>query len=287
MTDANRTPVTVLGLGLMGRALAEALLRAGHPTTVWNRTAGKAEGLTGARVAATAEEAAAASPLVLVCVSDHDAVQSLLGSLAGRDLVNFTSSTSAQARETAARHGGRYLDGAIMAVPPAIGTAGAILVYSGPRDVFDRYEPALRSLGDTVYLGADHGLSGLNEVAVSGLMWSMLDGFLHGAALLGTAGLPATAFAPLAGTAVAMVAGWFDGYARQVDEGAYPALDATIDTHRAAMANLVSESQAHGVDASLPRLVQALAERAAADGHGGDSYAAMIETFRQPSGATA
>ncbi|MER5356332.1 NAD(P)-binding domain-containing protein [Kitasatospora sp. NPDC002551] len=34
--------MAVLGLGLMGRALAGAFLHAGHPTTVWNRTPGKA-----------------------------------------------------------------------------------------------------------------------------------------------------------------------------------------------------------------------------------------------------
>jgi 3-hydroxyisobutyrate dehydrogenase-like beta-hydroxyacid dehydrogenase len=51
--DAGHTPVTVIGLGLMGRALATAFLRAGHPTTVWNRTPAKAEQLVaqGAKLA--------------------------------------------------------------------------------------------------------------------------------------------------------------------------------------------------------------------------------------------
>lgn len=43
-SDSTRpTPVSVLGLGLMGQALARAFPRAGHPTTVWNRTPAKAE----------------------------------------------------------------------------------------------------------------------------------------------------------------------------------------------------------------------------------------------------
>ncbi|MER6901101.1 NAD(P)-binding domain-containing protein, partial [Amycolatopsis sp. NPDC000740] len=42
MTGDIRTPVTVVGLGSMGRALAGAFLAAGHPTTVWNRTPDKA-----------------------------------------------------------------------------------------------------------------------------------------------------------------------------------------------------------------------------------------------------
>ncbi|WP_425301391.1 NAD(P)-binding domain-containing protein, partial [Nocardia cyriacigeorgica] len=34
----NETPVSILGIGLMGQALARAFLKAGHPTTVWNRS---------------------------------------------------------------------------------------------------------------------------------------------------------------------------------------------------------------------------------------------------------
>ncbi|WP_262986041.1 NAD(P)-binding domain-containing protein, partial [Streptomyces sp. CBMA123] len=53
-----RTPVAVLGLGLMGTALADAFLSAGHPTTVWNRTAARADGpaARGAHRAATPAE---------------------------------------------------------------------------------------------------------------------------------------------------------------------------------------------------------------------------------------
>ncbi len=45
VTGEKRSPVTVIGLGPMGQALAGAFLKNGHPTTVWNRSAGKAEAL--------------------------------------------------------------------------------------------------------------------------------------------------------------------------------------------------------------------------------------------------
>lgn len=40
--NAVEADVAILGLGLMGQAIAAAFLRAGRPTTVWNRTPGKA-----------------------------------------------------------------------------------------------------------------------------------------------------------------------------------------------------------------------------------------------------
>lgn len=292
--EASHTPVTVIGLGLMGQALAGAFLRNGHPTTVWNRTATKAEQLVaqGAKLADSADDAVSASPLVVVCVSDYDAVHELLDpldeELDGRVLVNLTSGTSAQARETAewaARRDGTYLDGAIMAAPPAMGTADAVILYSGPRPVFDLHESALRSLGaGTTYLGDDHGLSSLYDVALLGLMWSILNGFLQGAALLGTAGVDATTFTPVASNVIGTVTDWLSGYAQQIDDGIYPALDSTIDTHLAAMKHLIDESQLLGVNAELPRFVKALTDQAVAEGYGANSYAAMIEQFRKPSG---
>jgi 3-hydroxyisobutyrate dehydrogenase-like beta-hydroxyacid dehydrogenase len=287
--DARHTPVTVIGLGLMGRALATAFLRDGYPTTVWNRTAAKAEELVaqGATLAESVGAAVAISQLVVVCVSDYDAVRELLDqeALDDRVLVNLTSGTSAQAREMAAQQGATYLDGAIMAVPSAIGTADAVILHSGSRSAFDQHEQTLRTLGaGTTYLGEDAGLSSLHDVAVLGLMWSILNGFLQGAALLGAAGVDATAFAPLAIRSTATVADWLSGYAQQIDDGTYPPDDATIDTHLAAMTHLVHESESVGVNADLPRLIKALTDRALADGHGAHSYAAMIEQFRKPAG---
>jgi 3-hydroxyisobutyrate dehydrogenase-like beta-hydroxyacid dehydrogenase len=282
------TPVTVLGLGLMGSALAGAFLRAGHPTTVWNRTAAKADDLVarGAELAESPAAAIASAPLVVVCVSDYDAVADVLvGPLDGRVVVNLTSGTPSRARALAqevARRGGGYLDGGIMAVPEAVGTADAVLVHSGPRPLYDAHESTLGSLGTGLHLGDDPGLSATYEMATLVLMWGILDGFLNGVAILGTTGVSATAYLPLAQTAIDTVAGWLPGYARQADKGVYPADDGTIDTHLTAMAHVVRESESLGVNAELPRLVKALAERAAAAGHGADGYVTLVEQFRKP-----
>ncbi|WP_211302810.1 NAD(P)-dependent oxidoreductase [Allonocardiopsis opalescens] len=282
------TPVTVLGLGLMGGALAGAFLRAGHPTTVWNRTTAKADDLVarGAALAGSPAAAIAAAPLVVVCVSDYDAVADVLdGPLDGRVVVNLTSGTPSRARalaEVVARRGGGYLDGGIMAVPEAVGTAEAVLAYSGPRALYDAHASALGSLGTGRHLGDDPGLAATHEMATVVLMWGMLNGFLNGAAILGTAGVSASAYLPIAQTAIGTVAGWLPGYARQADDGVYPAHDGTIDTHLAAMTHVVEESGSLGVNAELPRLARALAERAAAAGHGASGYAALVEQFRRP-----
>ena len=64
--------VGLIGLGLMGHPIAVNVLNKGFSLTVWNRTASRAQDLVsqGARLAATPHEAAAASDVLLMIVSD-------------------------------------------------------------------------------------------------------------------------------------------------------------------------------------------------------------------------
>ncbi|MET9374486.1 NAD(P)-dependent oxidoreductase [Streptomyces sp. NPDC003035] len=293
MNSETDTPVTVIGLGLMGQALAGAFLKAGHPTTVWNRTSSKADQLVaqGARRAPTVGEALRASSLTIVCLTDYQAVHELLGAsdveLDGTLVINLTSGDSAQARETARwaeRRGARYLDGAIMAVPPVIGTADAVILHSGPQQDFDAHKPVLDALGTVTYLGADHGLASLYDMAGLAMMWSVLNAWLQGTALLRTAGVDAATYAPFARQIAAGVAEWLPGYAEQIDRGSFPAEVSALETDARAMAHLIEESEALGVNAELPKLFKAMADRAIAAGHGGEQYPVLIEEFSKPGG---
>ena len=283
-------PVTVIGLGRMGTALAGAFLDAGHPTTVFNRSADKAAPLVarGARLAATVAEAVTASELVVVCVLDYDAVRALLGPVAGRlrgrTLVNLTSGSPEQARaeaEWAAGHGIGYLDGGIMTTPPGIGDSANMILYAGGPELLAAHCPALAVLGDPVDLGADAGLASLYDAGLLGLMWSVFGGWLHATALTGADGVAAKEFTPVAVRWMRTLAWFMTTYADQVDAGEYPGDDATLDVHVASIAHLLHAAEARGVDNRLPELHLAMMREAVAAGHGGDSYARIIEAFRK------
>lgn len=198
---SDNAPVSVLGLGMMGSALAAALIRAGHPTTVWNRTAAKTGPLVaqGATPAATAAEAITAAPLVIVCLTTNDGVRALLtpetDALAGRTVVNLTNGTPAQARELAdwaAAHGITYIDGGIMAVPQMIATPAAYILYSGTdEDAFATHRPTLAALADTKWVGKDPGLAALYDLSLLTGMYGMVMGVVQAYALIGSAGVPA------------------------------------------------------------------------------------------------
>ncbi|MEV4129285.1 NAD(P)-binding domain-containing protein [Nocardia sp. NPDC049707] len=291
MNTRTDIPVTVIGLGLMGQALAHAFLKAGHPTTVWNRTTAKADQLVaeGARLAPTVSAALEAGSLTIICVTDYPAVHELLGvgdiALEGRMLINLTSGSSAQAREAALwaeQRGARYLDGAIMAIPSAIGTAEAVILHSGPESDFEAHKSTLDALGTVTYLGADHGLASLYDVAGLAMMWSVLNAWLQGTALLRTAGVDAATYAQFAQQIATGVSEWLPGYAEQIDRGSFPAEVSALETDARAMAHLIEESEAVGVNAELPKLIKAMADRSIAAGHGGEQYPVLIEEFGKP-----
>ncbi|MFF9913940.1 NAD(P)-dependent oxidoreductase [Streptomyces sp. NPDC013457] len=290
MDPMNAQNITVIGLGQMGSALADAFLAAGHRTTVWNRTPAKADALVarGAVRAATVAEAVAASELVVVCVLDHTAVRELLapvaGSLRGKALVDLTTGSPEQAREEArwaGEHGIGHLVGAVMTTPPGVGDSSNMILYAGDTELFAAHRATLAVLGDPVDLGPDAGLASLYDAGLLGLMWSVFGGWLHATALAGADGVPARDFTAVATRWLSTVSWFMTGYAEQIDAGEYPGADATIDVQVAAIGHLLHAGEERGIDDRLPRLHLELMRAAVEAGHGGDSYARIIEAFRK------
>ena len=99
----NMKHVSVIGLGVMGTALARTLLGNGYRVTVWNRSLDKAQtlGEQGARVAASSAEAIAASPTVLICIKSHADTRAVLEAaqtLDGKKIIELSTGSAPEAR---------------------------------------------------------------------------------------------------------------------------------------------------------------------------------------------
>ena len=280
----SKKQVGVLGLGRMGSALAGALLGAGHDVVVWNRSPLKAGPLLdrGARLAATPAEAASAD-VVISCLSTYDSQQAVLEAASPKVLVNLTSGTPAQARDAAAwasSAGVDYVDGVIMAVPQGIGTAQSRILYSGSAPVFSAQREVLTVLGEPVFLGEDAGLAALYDLALLGIMWSTMAGYLHALALVGTEGVEPSTFTPMALSWLSAVGGFLPGIGAQVASGEYATEVSALDINAAGLGLLVETSRAQGIGFSVPAAVQELFDRAVAAGHGAHAIASVIEEIR-------
>jgi 3-hydroxyisobutyrate dehydrogenase-like beta-hydroxyacid dehydrogenase len=273
----------------MGRAMARVLLDAGHATTVWNRTPGRADELVaaGARRAADPAEAVTAAELVLLSLTDYQAMYDILGTLdgelSGRVLVNLSSDTPAKTREAAAwaaERGARFVTGGVMVPAPLLGTDPAYVFYSGDRAAFDEYEAVLKLIGTPHHLGADPALAQLYYQAQLDIFLTALAAYLHATALVGTAGVSATEFLPYAVDNMDMLSSYLAQAAEHIDRGEHPGTLSTATMMGATAAHIAEASAAAGVDTGLPAAVRALYDKAVAAGHGRHNWTSLIEVIR-------
>lgn len=284
---SEKTAVTSLGLGAMGTALARAWLAAGHPLTVWNRAPARSAVLAaeGASVADSAAEAVAANSLVVVCLLDDASVDKALADvdLTGRDLVNLTTTTPAQARaraEWAEARGARYLDGGIMAVPPMVGVpeAGGYIFYSGSRQLFDQHRATLAVPVGTTYVGEDAGFAALHDVALLSAMYGMFAGAAHAFALIREENIDPASFAPLLADWLAAMAPSVHGTAEQLRGGdRTTGVDSSLAMQVAGIPTFLATAEQQRVSPELLAPYFALMRRTLAEGDGEEGPTRMID----------
>ncbi|MFF9593224.1 NAD(P)-dependent oxidoreductase [Streptomyces sp. NPDC014646] len=282
-----KAPVTLLGLGAMGTALARAWLAAGHPLVVWNRTPARAAVLAaeGASVADSAAEAVAANTLVVVCLLDDTSVDEVLAGtdLAGRDLVNLSTSTPAEARaraEWARERGARYLDGGIMAVPPMIGVpeAGGHVFYSGSRELFERHRETLGVPAGTTYVGEDAGFASLYDMALLAAMYGMFAGAAHAFALIRKEDIDPAALAPLVSDWLVAMAPAVHQTADHLRSGDYTeGVVSNLAMQVAGTPTFLSTAEQQGVSPELLSPYFALMRRRLAEGSGDEGLTGVID----------
>ncbi|KAF0844772.1 3-hydroxyisobutyrate dehydrogenase-like beta-hydroxyacid dehydrogenase [Nocardia caishijiensis] len=286
---SSRQNVTVIGLGPMGQAMAQVLLDKGLHVTVWNRTASRADALVarGAVRATSAEDAVAASELIVLSLTDYDAMYTVLEpashALIGRTLVNLSSDTPAKARAGAqwvTEHGGIHLTGGVNASPSGIGQPGAFAFYSGPRHAFEAHRSTLEILTSTDYRGEDPGLAALLYQIGMTMFWTSTLSYWQVVALADANGLTATDVLPYATETMTGMPDFFSFYAERIDAGEHPG-----DVDRLAMGMASVEHVLHtnadaGVDTTLPAAVAALFRRGMDAGHATDSFSSLVELMK-------
>ena len=160
---ANDLRISVIGLGAMGAGIANNILAAGFPVTVYNRSPQRAATLVaaGAKAAASALEAARNADVVITMLSDDAATeavvfgeQGILAGLAkgGIHIAMSTISEALSARLTVAhQEAGQYFVAAPVLGRPDAAAAGKLFVaVAGPSAAIERVRPVLEKIGQRI-----------------------------------------------------------------------------------------------------------------------------------------
>ena len=273
--------ITQIGLGLMGSALARALLADGHQVTIWNRSAEKSVALvsSGAYAATSVEDAVRASPVVMVCIDSYTSTLRLFEpierALAAKTVIQLSTGSPRAARDSEKWFRDRsadYLDGAILAGPSDIGK-DALIVIAGAAATFERCKPFLAAAaGDLRYVGANIGAASALDLAWLSEYYGFFLGVIHGVRVCESEGVALDQYAALAD----------DGSRSKwllsiIASGRFENPSATLAVWYGALRRIQEHAREAELGCEIPDLAAAFFERAIADGYSEEHVAALVK----------
>jgi 3-hydroxyisobutyrate dehydrogenase-like beta-hydroxyacid dehydrogenase len=279
--------ITVIGLGLMGTALARTILRAGHELTVWNRSAEKMRPFIDDGVAAEPDMASAiiASPVILICIDNYTVTDAILSSdeieplVAGRTIVQLSTGTPREVRESAEwmkAHDISYLDGAILCGPSDIGTDTSQILLSGSEAAYERTGRLLECLGGTVrYLGTNVCAASVLDLAWLCERYGQFLAVTHAARLCESEGVGVDVYAT-----VLEKESQIRNYANVIHSSDFENCTATLGVWEAALQRIQAQGQDAGINTDFPDFMHSFFEKAISAGYGEEHVMALVKVLR-------
>lgn len=146
--------IGLIGLGLMGLPMARNLIAAGYDVVGYRRTECSDFRSIGGRPLGSCAEVASAADIILSCIPDDAALQTVVSGPEGIASINCdgklvvelsTLSESVKSAEAArlAQQGGTMLDGSISGLPPMVTARAAVFFLSGDEKDYETARPVL------------------------------------------------------------------------------------------------------------------------------------------------
>lgn len=169
-----------IGLGAMGKPMAENLLKSGYDLSVYNRTKSEAQklGSLGAKVAGSAKELMEEVDAVFLMVSDDQAVQEifqgdngLLSSNKENKVFINMSTVSPQISEELAqkctKSNHSYLDAPVSGSVKQATDASLVIMVGGEEEICKQVQPFFEVLGKKAFYIGDAGKGNKTKLAVN------------------------------------------------------------------------------------------------------------------------
>jgi 3-hydroxyisobutyrate dehydrogenase len=187
--------VGFIGLGIMGRGMANNLIKAGFKVRVWNRTASRMEPLVeaGAEAGSSPADVAANSDITVICVSDTPDVERVIlgedgvihGAKAGALVVDCSTISPQVTKEIAeklAEKGIKMLDAPVSGGSEGAAKGTLSIMIGGDEDQFQRALPVFQAMGKTIThigpSGSGQTVKLVNQVLVVGNCLAMCEALM-------------------------------------------------------------------------------------------------------------
>jgi 3-hydroxyisobutyrate dehydrogenase-like beta-hydroxyacid dehydrogenase len=222
-----------IGLGTMGSRMAQRLLAAGYPLTVYNRTRPKAEPLAaqGATIAETPRALAASCEYIMTSLTDDAAVEAVFygpeGVLAGArsgatciELSTIAPATSRRIAEAARAQGIEMIDAPVSGSTAQAEVGTLIIFVGGNEATYQRSQLLLDLLGKSFYMGSN-GMGATMKLVANALLGAGMQALAEAIVLGEKAGLERDRLLDALGH-TAVVAPSYKGKLENARRSAYP-----------------------------------------------------------------
>ncbi len=279
--------VTVIGLGLMGSALARAMRRAGHDLSVWNRTPAAMQPFAAQGVDTVTDIAAAisASPVIVICIDTYASTCSLLTGpgipalLAGRTVVQLTTGSPKEAASLQAwitAQGAHYLDGAILCGPSDIDRHTGEILLCGDPAAHTASAPVTVSLAGSVrHFGPNIRAAATLDLAWLTIWYGQFAATIHAAAMCEAEGVSLTDFIALFPDNASV-----QQDATVIRDQTFGAYSASLAVWGAALERVCQQADDAGINRAIPDFFAGYFRKAVSAGYGDQHHMAMFKLLQ-------
>jgi len=286
------TVLGFVGMGLMGSRMTTRLLAAGYQVWVWNRSANKCLPLViqGAKLAATLADLARECDVIMLCLSDTAAVESVVFGEQGlaeyvqneQLIVDFSSITPDATRDFAARLQAKevyWLDSPVSGGVMGAENGTLILMAGGEVQHIERFKPIAEHLGQKLTHMGEVGAGQITKICNQMIVASNAVLIAETVALAAKAGVDATQLA------VALAGGFADSLPLQIlaprmATNTFEPVQWKVQTLLKDLDNAVALAKENTSSTPISALAAQLLRLHAAQGASLDDLSSVVKIFR-------
>ncbi|MHA7647557.1 NAD(P)-dependent oxidoreductase [Nitrosopumilus sp. S4] len=284
--------VGIIGLGMLGNAVALHLLDEGFELTVYNRTKEKtlqAE-RKGAKVVTTPKEVAENSDLVITIVKDADAVKRVSFEKDGiieaknqkiivADMSTISPNESKDISNNFKKHGISKLDIPVMGGPNVAISGNLVMMASGNKESFETFRNLFEKIANKVFFLGEEGVANTVKLAMNLQITMLALSLAEGITLVKKADVDPKIFLEILNSTY-FKTGMSEKKAYKMIEGRYETTF-TLSNLKKDITTMANTAKSLGIELPMLKSAEGVYENAVKEGFGEIDYTGIIEYLKK------
>jgi len=284
--------IGIIGLGMLGNAVALNLLDSGFEVTVYNRTKEKTKQARkkGAKVAASPKEVAENSELIITVVKDADAVKKISfekdGIIKGKheklivaDMSTIDPTESKNISRKFQEHNIHKLDIPVMGGPNVAITGDLVMMASGNKVSFDHCKSVFEKIANKVFFLGESGVAHSVKLAMNLQITMLALALSEGIILVKKANVDPKIFLEILNSTY-FKTGMSEKKAFKMIDGKYDATF-TLANLKKDISTITSAAKSLGIELPMIKKAEEVYDNAVKEGFGELDYTGIIKYIKK------